>query len=149
MAEYRKKPIVIGNDGNLEEVLDSDPLCYAIERLGDSSVFIERRYTLSTHTIPPNSPKVAITSLTFDPLQYNGLKVNYILKRGTSSVRMGTMLVASDGVDASLSFYDTEIGFCGVEFSVDIQDNKVFVYWESDNTANNITARFETTLYKL
>lgn len=148
-VEMEKRPLVIGDNGQLEEIRDSDPIYFATERLGNNVVYIERKYTLSLAEISPDTTRTEIPSLSFDPTQHSGLNANYILKRGSSSVRMGTILVASDGVDSSISFYDTEIGHCGVEFSVGVEDGLVKVFWESDNTANDVNARFESTLYKL
>lgn len=120
-----------------------------IERIGNETSYSERRYTLQNYSLGPNSTPTVINELTFNSWTFCGMKADYVLKRGTSSVRCGTIYVSTDGLSVSISFSDTEVGACGVDFDATVENGIVKVLWSTDATPTTAVARFEYTFYKL
>jgi len=99
----------------------------------------------ATLTLTASSTAVA-TALTFDATVYEGSLISYKIKEATTNrVRVGTLMVATNGTDVSVTDLFTETGDAGVTWTAAMNGDDVELSYTT--TANNKNMKVDITRF--
>ena len=129
----------LSNNQTIEQSLKS--LDGPIQKRGSSSSdFLEEEYVHAITLTASQTNSTSATELQFDSANFEGMMVDYKIKEATSNrVRIGQLLVATDGTSVSITDTFTETGDAGVTWTADL--NTGIVRLKYTTTANNKTMR--------
>lgn len=85
-------------------------------KLATPTDFIEEEY-IHNSALMANQTNAIITGFSFDFLMFEGCKIDYKLKDSASNVRMGTMLIATNGTVTNLTDDSSDTGVDNVTFN--------------------------------
>lgn len=97
---------------------------------------------LTTFTMADNQAAAANVA-TFTTASFDSFVVSYSIKRGASNKAMGTLLICTDGTNASISDVKASIGTVGVTFSADISGATVRLRYTSTSTGTAPSMKYK------
>lgn len=112
-----------------------------VRRSKDGSNFVVEEY-IDAETLANNLTNSVISSLSFAHASFEGMEMVYKIKEATSNrVRIGTVRVATNGTDVSLTDTFADTGDVGVDFSAAINGANVEIRFTTSNSGNARTLR--------
>lgn len=112
-----------------------------VRRSKDGSNFVVEEY-IDAETLANNLINSVISSLSFAHASFEGMEMVYKIKEATSNrVRIGTVRVATNGTDVSLTDTFADTGDVGVDFSAAINGANVEIRFTTSNSGNARTLR--------
>lgn len=111
-----------------------------------TSAYIEEQY-FDSIALSGSQTNTTISSLTFAHASYDGAQLTYRIKEATSGdVRVGQLLLATDGTNVSLSDTGTETASTGITFSSIVSGANVIIRYSSG--ANGATLHIDRKLFR-
>ena len=115
---------------------------YAVRRLDShvTSNFIEEQY-LHAQALLANQTDAVLGPLNFQHAQYEGMKIDYKIKEANSNdVRIGTLLIVTDGTTGSVVDTFTETSDVGISWAVQVNGTALEVLYTSGVNACTMRA---------
>ena len=103
-----------------------------------ASVAVVSDYAPGTQTLTDNVSDTVVTAFSFALATYYGCTVNYSIREATSlKTRTGSLMIAHDGTNTSITDNYAETADIGVTWSSDISGGNVRLKYTTTSTGNN------------
>ena len=112
---------------------------------GSLTDFVQETYTVAT--LGDGSSAIA-SGFSFQVSEFNGCYISYKIKeQTTNNVRVGTILVATDGVSASVADQYTETSDLGVSWSVAVSGGICQLSYTCSESGNDRVMKADRKLF--